>query len=82
MFILNDPFEGGMHLPDIFVFKPIYHEGERVAFAATICHHTDVGGRVAGSNASDSHRDLPGRAAHPAAEAVRARGSRTRRSSR
>jgi N-methylhydantoinase B len=54
VFCLNDPFEGGMHLPDIFVLQPIYHEGERVAFAATVCHHTDVGGRVAGSNASDS----------------------------
>ena len=43
-----------MHLPDIFVFKPLYHEGERLAFACTVCHHTDVGGRVAGSNASDS----------------------------
>jgi len=54
VFIMNDPFEGGMHLPDIFIFKPLYHAGERLAFAATICHHTDVGGRVAGSNASDS----------------------------
>ncbi len=54
VFAMNDPFEGGMHLPDIFVFKPLYFEGERIAFAATICHHTDVGGRVAGSNASDS----------------------------
>ncbi len=51
---LNDPYAGGMHLPDIFVFKPIFHEGQRMAFAATICHHTDVGGRVAGSNAADS----------------------------
>ncbi len=54
VYIMNDPFDGGMHLPDIFIFKPIYYEGERVAFAATICHHTDVGGRVAGSNAADS----------------------------
>jgi N-methylhydantoinase B len=51
---MNDPFEGGMHLPDIFVFQPIFAEGALVAFAATICHHTDVGGRVPGSNASDS----------------------------
>ena len=43
-----------MHLPDIFVFKPIFHRGEILAWAATICHHTDVGGRVPGSNASDS----------------------------
>src|SRR5215467_15581205 len=54
VFIMNDPFDGGMHLPDIFVFKPLYHERQRIAFAATVCHHSDVGGRVAGSNASDS----------------------------
>jgi N-methylhydantoinase B len=54
VFIVNDPYEGGMHLPDIFIFKPIFVEGERAAFAATICHHADVGGRVPGSNASDS----------------------------
>ena len=54
LFCLNDPYQGGMHLPDIFIFKPIFHNGKRIAFAATICHHTDVGGRVAGSNASDS----------------------------
>jgi N-methylhydantoinase B len=54
VFILNDPFEGGMHLPDIFIFKPI-HDGETLlGYAGTVCHHTDVGGRVAGSNASDS----------------------------
>jgi len=54
VFILNDPFQGGMHLPDIFVFKPIFCGRELVAWAGTVCHHTDVGGRVPGSNASDS----------------------------
>ena len=54
VFIMNDPFDGGMHLPDIFVFKPVFDGAERIAFAATVCHHADVGGRVAGSNASDS----------------------------
>src|SRR5277367_6067062 len=52
--INNDPYDGGMHLPDIFIFKPLFANGRVVAFAATICHHTDVGGRVPGSNASDS----------------------------
>jgi N-methylhydantoinase B len=52
--ILNDPYHGGMHLPDIFMFVPIFHEGKLRAFAVVICHHTDVGGRVPGSNASDS----------------------------
>jgi len=52
--ISNDPYEGGMHLPDIFIFKPLFAGGRVLAYAATICHHTDVGGRVPGSNASDS----------------------------
>ncbi|MBI4182500.1 MAG: hydantoinase B/oxoprolinase family protein [Proteobacteria bacterium] len=54
VYILNDPYAGGMHLPDLFLFKPVYANGERIAFAATVCHHTDMGGRVAGSNAADS----------------------------
>ncbi len=52
--IMNDPYHGGMHLPDIFMFVPIFHGGKRRAFSVVICHHTDVGGRVPGSNASDS----------------------------
>ena len=54
VFIMNDPYSGGMHLPDIFIFKPVFAGGRRIAFACTICHHSDVGGRVAGSNAADS----------------------------
>ena len=54
IFINNDPYDGGMHLPDIFIFKPLFADGHVMAYAATICHHTDVGGRVPGSNASDS----------------------------
>jgi len=52
--IMNDPYHGGMHLPDIFMFVPLFYGGVRRAFAVVICHHTDVGGRVPGSNASDS----------------------------
>jgi N-methylhydantoinase B len=52
--ILNDPYAGGMHLPDIFMFKPIFHGGAVQGFAVVIAHHSDVGGRVPGSNASDS----------------------------
>ena len=54
IYMVNDPFAGGMHLPDIFLFKPLFAAGRRIAFAAAICHHADVGGRVPGSNASDS----------------------------
>src|SRR5437667_6148533 len=54
IYCLNDPFEGGMHLPAVFILKPIFYRDERIAFAGTVCHQTDMGGRVAGSNASDS----------------------------
>lgn len=52
--ILNDPYDGGMHLPDIFMFKPVFFEGALAGFCVVIAHHCDVGGRVPGSNASDS----------------------------
>ncbi|MEJ2175902.1 MAG: hydantoinase B/oxoprolinase family protein, partial [bacterium] len=52
--ILNDPYEGGMHLPDIFMFVPFFQAGSLEGWCVVICHHTDVGGRVPGSNASDS----------------------------
>jgi len=35
VFILNDPFDGGMHLPDIFIFQPIFAGGERIAYLTT-----------------------------------------------
>jgi N-methylhydantoinase B len=52
--IFNDPYDGGMHLPDIFMFKPIFAGERHIGFSVVICHHCDVGGRVPGSNASDS----------------------------
>lgn len=52
--IMNDPYSGGMHLPDIFMFYPIFDGQEILAWSVVICHHTDVGGRVPGSNAADS----------------------------
>lgn len=52
--ILNDPYHGGMHLPDIFVFAPIHHAGRLFGYAVVVAHHNDVGGRVAGSSAADS----------------------------
>ncbi|RYH96800.1 MAG: hydantoinase B/oxoprolinase family protein, partial [Acetobacteraceae bacterium] len=55
VFALNDPYEGaGLHLPDIFIFKPIYLENHLMGFAAAIGHQTDIGGRVAGGNACDN----------------------------
>ena len=54
VYALNDPFEGGMHLPDVFMFKPVFVGGVRVAFACCTAHQADIGGRVPGSNAADS----------------------------
>ena len=54
VFILNDPFDGGMHIPDIFIVKPIFWEDERVGFAVSTAHHLDLGGRLPGSSACDN----------------------------
>ncbi|WP_354697853.1 Acetophenone carboxylase delta subunit [Paraconexibacter sp. AEG42_29] len=55
--ILNDPFAGGTHLPDITVVTPVYSGDDDVVllgFAATRAHHADVGARVPGSMPADS----------------------------
>jgi len=62
--INNDPYDGGMHLPDIFIFKPLFADGRPIAYAATICHHTDVGGRALLQRVGQ-HRDLCRGPAHP-----------------
>ena len=54
VYLLNDPFDGGSHLPDIFVVKPLHCRGEHLAWAVTVAHHVDVGGRVPGSVAPDN----------------------------
>ena len=55
VFLANDPYIVGVtHLNDCTVATPIFHEGRLVAFAAAVAHHSDVGGRVPGSEAGDS----------------------------
>ena len=52
MFIFNDPYGGGgMHLPDVYIVKPIFLDGELEGYAATLVHQTDLGGLAPGSNA-------------------------------
>jgi N-methylhydantoinase B len=53
--ILNDPFAGGTHLPDITVITPVFADGRLIGFAASRAHHADVGARVPGSMPADSH---------------------------
>src|ERR671923_480605 len=56
--ILNDPYAGGTHLPDITVITPVFggDDGDLLGFAASRAHHADVGGRVPGSMPADSRR--------------------------
>ena len=52
--ILNDPYRGGTHLPDITLISPVFAGGELIGFAANRAHHADVGGRTPGSMPADS----------------------------
>ena len=47
--VLNDPFAGGTHLPDITVITPVLADGELLGFSASRAHHADVGGPTPGS---------------------------------
>ena len=49
MVIVNDPFLGGTHLPDITLIAPVYFEGELLAFIANRAHHADIGADSPGS---------------------------------
>lgn len=52
--LLNDPFRGGAHLPDLTLVTPVFVDETVVAYAANRAHHADVGGSHAGSVAADS----------------------------
>ncbi|TWT03199.1 hydantoinase B/oxoprolinase family protein [Reyranella sp. CPCC 100927] len=57
--INNDPFEGGQHIPDVFIFTPIFVDGQVVGFGASVAHHLDLGGGAPGLNihASDVYQE-------------------------
>lgn len=54
VFILNDPYAGGTHLPDIAIIKPVFLEGELFAFTVTMSHHQEMGGKSPGSLPTDA----------------------------
>ena len=49
IFIMNDPYLGGTHLPDIAIIMPIFCDGRALGLSATMVHHQDVGGMTPGS---------------------------------
>jgi len=60
IYIMNDPYCGGTHLPDIALVMPIFHNGWPVAMAAAMTHHQDVGGMSPGSvptNATEIYQE-------------------------
>jgi N-methylhydantoinase B len=58
--IVNDPFAGGSHLPDITIVTAIFHQGQRAGYAANRAHHADVGGATPGSMTLSTHIDEEG----------------------
>ena len=58
VFMMNNPFNGGTHLPDVTVITPVFDEiGERIIYTvASRGHHADIGGKTPGSAPPDSRR--------------------------
>ncbi|MGD9946232.1 MAG: hydantoinase B/oxoprolinase family protein, partial [Burkholderiaceae bacterium] len=60
VYILNDPYCGGTHLPDITLFVPVFADGRAFAFSVATVHHQDVGGMAPGSiptNATEIYQE-------------------------
>ncbi len=55
-FVLNDPYQGGTHLPDITVVTPAFNQGQLIALFASRAHHADVGGISPGSMPANSRQ--------------------------
>ena len=58
-YINNDPYAGGQHLQDVFIYSPIFLDGELIGFAGTVAHHLDLGGGNPGltTEAVDVHAE-------------------------
>ncbi|MBW7922074.1 MAG: hydantoinase B/oxoprolinase family protein [Rubellimicrobium sp.] len=54
IFVTNDPYYGGTHACDFAIIRPIFHEGDLLAWAVNVAHWVDVGGAVPGSLPPDA----------------------------
>ncbi|MGE0425739.1 MAG: hydantoinase B/oxoprolinase family protein [Reyranellaceae bacterium] len=54
IYILNDAYLGGTHLPDIAIMMPIFYRGRPIAISAAMTHHQDVGGMTPGSTPTNA----------------------------
>jgi N-methylhydantoinase B len=54
VFLTNDPYVGGgSHLPDLTLTTPVFVDGQLSAYVASLAHHSDIGGKSAGSESAD-----------------------------
>jgi N-methylhydantoinase B len=58
VFVLNDPYTGGTHLPDVTLVSPLPSRGEIAGYAVSRAHHSDVGGMSPGSMPAGSRELL------------------------
>jgi N-methylhydantoinase B len=58
-YITNDPYSGGQHLQDVFIYSPIFLDGTLIGFSGTVAHHLDLGGGNPGltPDAADVHAE-------------------------
>jgi N-methylhydantoinase B len=58
-YLSNDPYNGGQHIPDVFIFQPVFFEGQVIGFAASVAHHLEMGGAAAGivADATDLYQE-------------------------
>jgi N-methylhydantoinase B len=54
VFIVNDPYSGGTHLPDVTLISPLHSGDELIGYAVARAHHSDIGGSRPGSMPADS----------------------------
>ena len=47
--LVNDPYRGGTHLPDLIMISPVFYQNRLWGFVANLAHHSDVGGIAPGS---------------------------------
>jgi N-methylhydantoinase B len=60
VFVLNDPYNGGTHVPDVIVMVPVFAAGRVIAIGCSLGHHQDMGGMAPGSmpaNATELYQE-------------------------
>jgi N-methylhydantoinase B/oxoprolinase/acetone carboxylase alpha subunit len=53
----NDPWAGSGHHNDVSIMLPIFHQGTRIGYVMTCCHHVDIGGRRATTESRDNYEE-------------------------